>query len=374
MKSDAELFGLKGKRKLKAGETGNEFSDYSYEADTPETQNDSEKPPMDYNGNDNRSTSDTKPVGDPVVAKPTDAIVATVPKPKPTQTASVGHNGTTAGGLNREQYRDKWMSSGVKDMAGMKAWLAENGGTLDSDNGTVTTPFGEQIDMGGNARGSAAGNGQLTTAWTGVGGDGGGSGGDALAELIATNGAPGGSSIPGPNGAITNGLPNGLPNGVQTALDASLAGGIDADPATAAYRRSLTRDTDRARAQLAEQSAQDGTAGSGGTEGRIRQLGENRDEAIAGFAGGRAADVQKLQVAQDQFLKGLGFSYTQLDQQQKQFLANLGQNKEQFLASLGLSYAQLSAQQKADLDRLGYEYDRLEYEANRDATLTVLGR
>jgi hypothetical protein len=222
--------------------------------------------------------------------------------------------------------------------------------------------------MGGNARGSAAGNGALRPAWGG-GPDTPSGPSDPIAELVAAQsvGAPSAATSP------TTGAPFGANAANPATLEALMSGGIDADPATAAFRRTMTRDTDRQRAQLAEQAAQDGTNASGGNDGRIRQLEEGRDEAIAGFAGNRAADVQKLQIAQDQFLKGLGFNYAQLDQNQKQFLKNLGQNKEQFLASLGLSYAQLSAQQKRDLDQLGYQYDNLEYQQNRDATLTALG-
>jgi hypothetical protein len=78
--------------------------------------------------------------------------------------------------MTREQYRDAWMSSGVNSVQGMKDWLAKNGGKWVSDNGTVETPFGETLDMGGNARGSAAGNGVLRPAWGGGGGDTGGAG------------------------------------------------------------------------------------------------------------------------------------------------------------------------------------------------------
>jgi hypothetical protein len=81
----------------------------------------------------------------------------------------VGHDGSV-NGWNREQYRDAWMSSGVNSVGAAKDWLAAHGGEWLSDNGSVRTPFGEVLDMGGNARGSAAGNGAFTTTWGGSGG------------------------------------------------------------------------------------------------------------------------------------------------------------------------------------------------------------
>lgn len=88
--------------------------------------------------------------------------------------AVVGHNGTTSNGMNREAYRDAWFSSGAKSMGDLQKFIQANGGTLVSGNGTVRTPFGEEIDMGANARGSAAGQGQMSASWGGVGGDAGG--------------------------------------------------------------------------------------------------------------------------------------------------------------------------------------------------------
>lgn len=98
----------------------------------------------------------------PATAAP--AATSTAPPPS----GSVGHNGTY-NGMTREQYRDAWMSSGVNSIQGMKDWLAKNGGQLVSDNGTVITPFGETLDMGGNAKGSAAGHGALIPIWGGGG-------------------------------------------------------------------------------------------------------------------------------------------------------------------------------------------------------------
>lgn len=113
----------------------------------------------------------------------------------------VGHDGTTTGGLTREQYRDAWQGSGAKSMDDLNRFIQANGGTLQSGNGTVMTPFGESIDMGINARGSAAGNGQLSAGWGGVGGP-------------ATPAAPApalGGGMPAPTIPATGG--GGIPGG-----------------------------------------------------------------------------------------------------------------------------------------------------------------
>lgn len=102
---------------------------------------------------------------DPVISQPPSQAMSPQVPNLPAQTiGNVGHNDTTTGGLNREQWRDKWLSNGQTDMAGLQRFLAENGGTLLSENGTVTTPFGDTLDIGANAR-----TGTITPAWTQVG-------------------------------------------------------------------------------------------------------------------------------------------------------------------------------------------------------------
>lgn len=373
MQTDAELFGLgKKTRKLKPGETGTEEGDYVYgdAVESPEPVEAPEKNTPSYNGNDGGGMSYTQPVGTPVAA-PSD-IAPVVPAATPKSAASVGHDGTY-NGMTREQYRDAWMSSGVNSVQGAKDWLAKNGGTWISDNGTVETPFGEVLDMGGNARGSLAGNGPLTTAWTPTGADkiavdSGASAAPStdLASLIASGGQP----VPQSAGVTTSA---GASSGnINDELANLLAGGVDSDPSVAAYKRSAAKSFRNLRSQAAESAANNGTISSGGFNGQLRGLAEDEAEAVAGFTGERAADVQRLKVQADQTLRQLGFNYASLDQQQRQWLGNLNQNRDQFLASLGLSERQLNAQQKNALDQLGLAYDQLEYSANRDATLAAL--
>lgn len=134
--------------------------------------------------------------------QPQSDFAPTAPTTPPPQLSSfdprqqVGHDGKTSNGWNREQYRDAWQGSGVNSVDGAKAWLAQNGGEWLSDNGQVRTPFGEILDMGENARGSAAGNGVFKTAWGGTAGDGGGSGGGGGAAV----GAPAPTALPAATG------------------------------------------------------------------------------------------------------------------------------------------------------------------------------
>ena len=103
----------------------------------------------------------------------------------------VGHDGTI-NGMNREQYRDAWMSSGVNSVQGAKDWIAKNGGQWVADNGMVRTPFGETLDMGINARGSAAGNGSLRAGWGGGGG-----GSDAPPVPVGSGQTPAAAAVGG---------------------------------------------------------------------------------------------------------------------------------------------------------------------------------
>jgi hypothetical protein len=76
---------------------------------------------------------------------------------------NVGHDGTY-NGMNREQWRDAWMSSGVKDPAATDAWLTSMGAKKIGDNGTYYTPFGEGLDLGIGYK-----TGSVMPGWTDVG-------------------------------------------------------------------------------------------------------------------------------------------------------------------------------------------------------------
>lgn len=392
MKSDQEFFALdkigKG-RKLKFGESGDEPSDL--EAETPvdatvpappqaglSPQVQPQKQALAIGGNDvgGQEAEEPEPppsdITPPLVLPKEAAPLAqqpSLPKEATSLAASkpigqVGHDGT-ANGLTREQWRDKWMSSGARTIDDLKRFLAENGGEILSDNGSAKTPFGESLDLLANAR---TGNG--TPAWTqyGAASDGPGS---SLEDVIAGGGAT------TPNGGDPVHQPPVI-TPVEGSGSQSLAELMASDPAIAANKRSLSRSYGDLRAQAAEQSAVGGQAGSGAFAGKTRQLAEDEADAAGDFAGNRVAQAQQLQAQQENFSKSLGFNYAQLSQQQKQFMSNLGQNRDQFLQSLGLSYAQLSAQQKMALQQLqqqadqfnkslGFNYDQLEADQNNHA-------
>lgn len=131
------------------------------------------------------------------------------PVQTPAQPSSnVGHNGTTPGGMTREAYRDAWMGSGAASMADLQKFIAQNGGTLLDGAGRVRTPYGEVIDMGINARGSAEGKGQMRAGWGATG-----------ADEVAVNRA----AMQQRSGA------NNLYGGGKQSLDASILGDLDSE-------------------------------------------------------------------------------------------------------------------------------------------------
>ena len=70
--------------------------------------------------------------------------------------------------LSRDQWRDKWMSSGTSNLEGLHDFLSQYGGRLEAGNGLVTTPFGDLLDTLEAAR-----TGKGRPGWTPIGGGGG---------------------------------------------------------------------------------------------------------------------------------------------------------------------------------------------------------
>lgn len=79
------------------------------------------------------------------------------------QYQNVGHDGSY-NGMNREQWRDAWMSSGVKNQADTDSWLTSHGAQKIGDNGSFYTPFGEGLDLGIGYK-----TGSVTPGWTDTG-------------------------------------------------------------------------------------------------------------------------------------------------------------------------------------------------------------
>ena len=206
--------------------------------------------------------------------------------PSPTTTpqapaAPVGHNGTQ-NGMNREQYRDAWMGSGIKDIAGLKNWIGQYGGTLKSDNGTVTTPYGEDIDMLIGARTNGAGS----PGW-------GATGADAVAVDAARGiGAAGAGAAPATS---TGGA--GFQDQIRQILLQQLQGlakpyDPNTDPAYKTAMGAASSEAQRVREQrqrdIAERLAAQGFAvggGGGALAGETAQAFEDQSNSLSSLAG-----------------------------------------------------------------------------------------
>lgn len=164
-----------------------------------------EPPPGTYNPGGGTGYDDPS-APPPASTEPPVPGTTETPHPAFDPNAQVGHNGS-ANGWNREQYRDAWQGSGITDMAGLKGWVAQHGGKVLGDNGTVQTPYGESIDMLINAKGSAGGHGSGSAGWGGLDEGnraamgmppgGGGPGGGYDHALPGQNYPPGGGGYPG---------------------------------------------------------------------------------------------------------------------------------------------------------------------------------
>lgn len=405
MRSDAEVFGIGPKAKKALSFTKDATADVLGVTDEPTTpvgvsepveyQGDvQQKTTPSYNGND-AGMSDIKPVGTPqtVPATPTDTPAPTaVPAAAQPNYNTDGYAtpsvitqraGAAPPGWDPQKWANAEHQTPKYAVGGIVANAIANGardltpevvsqinaaypGTKQVNGTTVNIPgLGEvQVINDGQVRWDPADSFAAAPAAT-----------PSLEDILARS--------TGQAGTLPDVTPTTAPTTPTGGGNQSLEEILASDPAVAAYRRSASRDFGKQRAQLAEQAALEGTNASGGNEGRIRQLQEREAEDVAGYSGQRAAEAQQMRIQQDQFAKSLGFNYDQLSQQQKQFMANLGQNRDQFLQSLGLSYAQLSSQQKLALQQLqqqadqfnkslGFNYDTLEANQNNIAAQSAL--
>lgn len=181
-------------------------------------------------------------------------------------------------GMTREQYRDQWMSSGTRDMAGLQNFVNQYGGQIVSGNGTVLTPSGEYIDMLIGART----NGSGMPGWTGINGGAGdprnaggagssgsgtfgagGSGGGAF------GGFGGGSFSSSSSGAFGNAKSSGLWDMLMGRATQSL--NINPkDPIIAAQTNSFRAEQERAaRNSLAQQAEEQGPQANLNSERRL---------------------------------------------------------------------------------------------------------
>lgn len=246
-----------------------------------------------------------------------------------TQTATdTGHDGTQQG-MTREEYRDRWMSSGIHDIAGLRAWLAQNGGTLLSDNGTVRTPYGETLDM---LIGARTGNGQA--GWTGIGG--GGSGG--------SGGGSGGSGGGSGGGGQWNDLYQQLMARSKQGLEVSRFDPVIKSQADA-YSANQTRE---GRKYMAARAESGNPYATGALQGEGRMMAEHVGQATGSFEaelmgrevaarrdeiqnalsqmGGMLTESQRLALQKELGYLNAEIQRQQMAQQQSQFDSQLGFN------------------------------------------------
>lgn len=281
--------------------------------------------------------------------------------PPPGPAPGVGHDGSQ-NGLSREQYRDAWMSSGVKDMAGLRAWTAQHGGNVLSDNGTVQTPYGEQLDM---LIGARTGNGQAGwTAGAGMQGANTGPGGPGAAGAGAgAAGSPGAASDPNSfQGQIRAMLlqqmqQNGKPVDMN---DPQIAGEMNAQ------RTVLERQRQERRAAMAERNAASGLnsggAGSGAMDADIASGYEDMGHQLTG-------------IQAQLFTRELTRKQTALNQQMQMALQTGDAESARALqlqmqgVDAELRRQQMSQQQSQWNDQFGLNASQALYGRDRDAML-----
>lgn len=169
------------------------------------------------------------------------------------QFQQVGHDGTI-NGMNREQWRDAWQSSGVTNKAQAQEWLAKNGGRWVADNGTIQTPFGETGDMLIAAR---TGNGRAGWLGDGSGQTGGGAFGAAMGGPSPEQIAGAVSVAQAAGGGGQRGGGNYLPADFQWEKFDPSKVDVNSDPGVAFRQKEMQR-------ALQNSAAQKGTLISGG--------------------------------------------------------------------------------------------------------------
>jgi hypothetical protein len=151
---------------------------------------------------------------------------------------------------------------------------------------------------------------------------------------------------------------------------------LSESPEATAYDYAAQRGEERQRAQLAEQSAADGTSNSGGFDTQVQGLRQQRAEGESQFLGQLA--VTKMQQNREALVQGIQFAMSdgQFDKAQalQVELANLDAaiRREQIASSASTAANALAVQQQLGLLGIGFDYDQLAANMNRDATLAML--
>jgi hypothetical protein len=254
----------------------------------------------------------------------------------PAPAASVGHDGTY-NGKTREQWRDSWMSQGGgMTQQQVDQWMAQNGATKVGDNGTFTTPFGENLDLGIGYK-----SGNVSAGWTPTGSD--------LAAVNAQSVGNPGAGANGANGANGTGMPNDMIHQMLMEELQGLRGPVDPnDPRirdqVTAYRNDASRARDRGQEAMAERGAYSGLpsgAADTSVQGSYEKMGQDVGNFSAGLIGkeyqnrrdeldrlmalavqtGDAASARQLQMAIQTMDNQ--YRYASMGQQNQQYYDNL---------------------------------------------------
>ena len=153
---------------------------------------------------------------------------------------------------------------------------------------------------------------------------------------------------------------------------------LDRSPEAAANRLAAQRAYERNRATLAEQNAAGGLQGTGGAESGVMRLQQGRGESEVAFMGNLAGE--KLKANRARLEQGIQFALSQgqfvAAEAMKEKLANIDAavRREQIRATSATASADRALSKQLGLLDLGYRYDALGVNANRDAALAMMNQ
>lgn len=250
------------------------------------------------------------------------------------QQRQVGHDGRSAvGGLNREQWRDSWMSSGLP----IEEFIKQNGGTLvNPKNGTVLTPFGEELDL---VIGKTAGGN--THGWTASAGMRGAS------SNLSGGGSGGGENN---NNASNSGQWNELYNMLRTRAQQGI--NVDRnDPAVRGRADAFSAQQERARRDYLSGVAESGNPyATGAMQGQERMTAEKAGQASGAFEAELIG--REITARRDEIQLALAQMGNMLSESQR-----LALQKELGYLNARLQEQSMNQQQNQFNARLGFETD-----------------
>lgn len=287
------------------------------------------------------------------------SLPKTTGAPFPTQGGTtgytnVGHDGTF-NGMNREQWRDAFLSQGKFGSTGaMDSYLSGMGAQKQADNGTFLTPFGESLDLGMGYR-----TGTPTAAWTipGGGAPQGASGGGASGQIGSGTTRGGGASGFG-TGPVADAIQRLLGRGESTDFN---------DPSLSAARAAHNAASDRAlrqsRAALAERMAGQGLNSGGAGSGAFDTALQSQIEA-AGIDNAQFDSqlvLDEMQSRRQDVVNALQFAQGEERMALQQYLAEMDRDlqargldlsNQHFYDNLGYQIGQNDRQYDLDYMRL----------------------